>query len=74
MHPERRKPHTPEGLPIGWDLTRRETYQSEEWYRDLVEQSDDLLCVHDLQGRLLSANPVAARLLGYSVGELLQIY
>ncbi len=72
-HPEQRKPHTPEELPLGWDLTRREPYQNTDWYRDLVEHSDDMLCVHDLQGRLLSTNPVAARLLGYSVGELLQI-
>ncbi len=45
----------------------------EDWTRDLVEHSRDLLCIHDLEGRLLSVNPVPARLLGYSVEEVLQI-
>jgi PAS domain S-box-containing protein len=44
-----------------------------DWYRDLVENSHDLLCIHDLQGRLLSVNPAPARVLGYSVEELLQV-
>ena len=47
--------------------------ESEDRYRDLVEHSQDLLCTHDLSGRLLSANPTPARILGYSVEELLQI-
>jgi len=38
-----------------------------------VEHSQDLLCIHDLEGRLLSVNPTPARMLGYSVEELLQI-
>jgi hypothetical protein len=33
--------------------------ENEDWYRDLVEHSQDLLCVHDLEGRLLSVNPRA---------------
>jgi len=41
-----------------------------DWTHDLVEHSRDLLCVHDLDGRLLSINPVPARLLGYSVEEV----
>ena len=47
--------------------------ESEDRYRDLVEHSHDLLCTHDLTGKLLSCNPAPARLLGYSVEELLQI-
>ncbi len=39
----------------------------------LAEQSHDLLCTHDLHGRLLSVGPRPARLLGYTVEELLQI-
>jgi PAS domain S-box-containing protein len=46
--------------------------EDEDWYRELVEHSHDLLCVHDLQGRFLSVNPVPARLLGYSVEEILR--
>jgi formate hydrogenlyase transcriptional activator len=46
---------------------------SEDRYRDLVEHSEDLLCTHDLEGNLLSVNPAPARILGYSVEELLKI-
>ena len=46
---------------------------SEDRYRDLVEHSEDLLCTHDLQGKILSCNPAPARLLGYSAQEMLQI-
>ncbi len=44
----------------------------EDLFRDLVEHSHDLICTHDLTGRLLSVNPLPARLLGYSVEELLR--
>ena len=47
--------------------------KSEDRYRDLVEHSQDLICTHDLSGKLLSANPASARSLGYSVAELLAI-
>ncbi len=47
--------------------------ENQAWYQDLVEHSHDLLCVHDLEGNLLFVNPAPARLLGYSVAELLQI-
>jgi formate hydrogenlyase transcriptional activator len=47
--------------------------ESEDRYRDLVEHSEDLVCTHDLQGKLLSVNPAPARVLGYRVGELLQM-
>src|SRR5215475_14470255 len=47
--------------------------ENEDRYRDLVEHSEDLLCTHDLKGRLLSVNPAPARILGYEVEELLQI-
>jgi PAS domain S-box-containing protein len=54
------------------DSRHSELYGSPDWFRDLVEHSQDLLCVHDLEGRLLSVNPGPARLLGYSVEEILQ--
>jgi PAS domain S-box-containing protein len=47
--------------------------ESEDRYRDLVEHSEDLLCIHDLEGRLVSVNSAPARILGYSVEELLKI-
>ena len=46
---------------------------SEDRYRDLVENSEDLVCTHDLEGKLLSVNPAPARMLGYRVDELLGI-
>jgi len=39
--------------------------ESEDRYRDLVEHSNDLICTHDLEGRILSVNQAAARGLGY---------
>jgi PAS domain S-box-containing protein len=45
--------------------------ESEDRYRDLVENSLDLICTHDLEGKLLSVNPAAVRLCGYSEDELL---
>ena len=49
------------------------TTANDDLYRDLVEHSHDLLCTHDLQGKLLSVNPAPARILGYEVDELLKI-
>src|SRR5580698_1895784 len=47
--------------------------ESEDRYRDLVEHSEELVCTHDLDGTLLSVNPVPARLMGYEVAEMLKI-
>jgi formate hydrogenlyase transcriptional activator len=55
------------------DPIRRALNENTDWYQDLVEHSQDLLCIHDLQGRLLAVNPAPARVLGYSVEELLKI-
>jgi len=60
------------------DITERKRAEqalrdSEDRYRDLVEHSQDLLCTHDLDGNMLSANPAPARILGYEVAELLKI-
>jgi PAS domain S-box-containing protein len=46
--------------------------ESEDRYRDLVENSTDLICTYDLQGRLLSVNELPCKLLGYSPDELLK--
>jgi PAS domain S-box-containing protein len=44
---------------------------NEEHYRDLVENSLDLLCTHDLNGVLLTVNLAAARALGYEPHEII---
>jgi len=45
--------------------------ESEDRFRDLVEHSQDLVCTHDLEGRILSANPWASTVLGIPPDELL---
>src|SRR5207237_4858212 len=42
-------------------------HESEERYRDLVENSHELICTHDLNGLILSANRAAAVALGNDV-------
>jgi PAS domain S-box-containing protein len=72
LHPGPEKRRVPEAW-LQSDSIRRALQENEDWYQDLVEHSQDLLCVHDLEGRLLSVNPAPARMLGYSVEEILQI-
>ena len=72
LYPEGTR-HVPKRTPAELDPIQRALQENEDWYRDLVEHSQDLLCIHDLQGRLLSLNPAPARVLGYTVEELLQM-
>lgn len=44
-----------------------------EWTRVLFEAIDDAVFVHDLEGRILEANPAACRRLGYTRDELLHL-
>jgi diguanylate cyclase (GGDEF)-like protein/PAS domain S-box-containing protein len=44
--------------------------RSEELYRHLFEQSQGFICLHDLDGVILSINPAAAESLGYQPDEL----
>ena len=46
------------------------TVEDSERYRALVEASRALICVHDLDGTLLSVNPAAAQCLGYAPSDL----
>jgi len=45
--------------------------ESESRYRDLLENSRDLICLHDLEGCLLWMNEPPARILGYSRDQLI---
>ncbi len=45
--------------------------ESEERYRDLVENSHELICTHDLDGTILSVNRAARELFGYELREFI---
>ena len=73
VHPGPEKRRLSEVKPTEFEPILRALRENEDWYQDLVEHSQALLCIHDLTGRLLSVNPVPARLLGYTVEEIRQI-
>ena len=52
------------------ELALKAAKANEERYRDVVDNSEGLICTHDLNGVLLSVNPAAARAFGVRPDEL----
>ena len=57
-----------------WDVSRRveserAIQESEERYRNLVENFIDIVCICDYNWRLLYANPAFERIVGYPINE-----
>ncbi|QMW04457.1 PAS domain S-box protein [Spirosoma foliorum] len=46
-------------------------YQSENRFRSFFENSQGLMCIHDLEGKILSVNAAGAQALGYEPEELI---
>jgi len=47
--------------------------ESEQRYRDLVENANDIIYTHDLEGNFTSANSAVSRLYGYAQEEIQQL-
>lgn len=65
-----------EGIML--DITvRKETeaalQQSEKKYRALVENANDIVYIHDLDGNYISVNKAAERVFGYSISDILSM-
>ncbi|MCF8083664.1 MAG: PAS domain S-box protein [Deltaproteobacteria bacterium] len=54
-----------------WKKAEAALRESEDRYRDIVEYSQALLCTHDLDGKLLSVNQLAADVFKYDKATLL---
>ena len=44
-------------------------YKSESWFKAVIESSDDAIVAKDLEGQIISWNPAAERMFGYSAQE-----
>ena len=55
------------------ELAEEALRESEERYRELVENANDIVYLLDFDGRIMSVNKAAEMILGYSQSELLQM-
>ena len=47
--------------------------ESEKRFRELVENANDVIYTHDLEGNFTSVNPAATRIYGYTTEEILRL-
>jgi len=64
-----------EGSRLDREVARRKRaeaalHESERRLAELIEISEDLICTHDLQGRIVSVNPAMTRQMGYAREEI----
>jgi two-component system sensor histidine kinase DegS len=52
-------------------IAQEALYESEKRFKTLFESANDAIWVHDLDGSIIAANIAGAKLIGYSVEELL---
>jgi PAS domain S-box-containing protein len=69
------KGHATHLVKLTMDISERKEAEralreSEQQYRDLVENSHELICTHDLSGKILSVNRAASELFGYEPSAL----
>ena len=55
------------------ELRTQQLGQSERRFRTYIDQASDILCVHDIEGRIIDANSLASTSLGYSREELVRM-
>lgn len=66
------------GMAIWHNITEKKKKdeklkESEKWYREIFEDANDLIYIHDLDGKNLSMNKVAEKFFGYTQDELAQM-
>ncbi|MBI4775220.1 MAG: PAS domain S-box protein [Deltaproteobacteria bacterium] len=72
---------TPKAMITLHDITKRKLSEdrlkeSEERYRTLYDSVHDMICIHDMDGKIIKSNPAMAEIFGYDINDLVgkQIY
>jgi hypothetical protein len=54
-----------------FDAPKQSLEEIDKSYRDLFDNTSDLIMIHNLEGQLLNVNPAVSRLSGYTYEELI---